>query len=119
MLIDDQKEQKNKGIDSAKEQPRDIMHYESDIWAVADDLIAVSIKQSDFPTYMMPFFALMMLEGRMRNAVAKVTEKYHLTPEQNPDDFREAFVEEGCGCGCLMVIAVIAVIAVIIALIFL
>lgn len=78
-------------------QPRDIMHYESDIWAVADDLIAVSIKQSDFPTYMMPFFALMMLEGRMRNAVAKVKEKYHLTPEDNPDDFREAFEEEGCG----------------------
>ena len=78
-------------------QPRDIMHYESDIWAVADDLIAVSIKQSDFPTYMMPFFALMMLEGRMRNAVTKVKEKYHLTPEENPDDFREAFEEEGCG----------------------
>ena len=76
---------------------KDIMQYESDIWAIADDLIAVSIKQSDFPTYMMPFFALMMLEGRMRNAVAKVTEKYHLTPEQNPDDFREAFEEEGCG----------------------
>ena len=76
---------------------KDIMQYESDIWAIADDLIAVSIKQSDFPTYMMPFFALMMLEGRMRNAMQKVTEKYHLTPEQNPDDFREAFEEEGCG----------------------
>lgn len=76
---------------------KDIMQYESDIWAIADDLIAVSIKQSDFPTYMMPFFALMMLEGRMRNAMRKVTEKYHLTPELNPDDFREAFEEEGCG----------------------
>lgn len=76
---------------------KDIMQYESDIWAIADDLIAVSIKQSDFPTYMMPFFALMMLEGRMRNAMQKVTEKYHLTPELNPDDFREAFEEEGCG----------------------
>lgn len=80
-----------------KAEIKDIMQYESDIWAVADDLIAVSIKQSDFPTYMMPFFALMMLEGRMRNAVAKVKEKYHLTPEENPDDFREAFEEEGCG----------------------
>ena len=80
-----------------KEEIKDILQYESDIWAIADDLIAVSIKQSDFPTYMMPFFALMMLEGRMRNAVAKVKEKYHLTPEENPDDFREAFEEEGCG----------------------
>lgn len=76
---------------------KDIMQYESDIWAVADDLIAVSIKQSDFPTYMMPFFALMMLEGRMRNAMQKVTEKYHLTPKENPDDFRDAFEAEGCG----------------------
>lgn len=82
---------------ATNEQLRDIMHYEGQIWAIADDLIAVSIKQSDFPAYMMPFFALMMLEGRMRNAVAKVTEKYHLTPEENPEDFREAFEEEGCG----------------------
>ena len=35
----------------------DIMRYESAIWAIADDLRAASIKQSDFPAYMMPFFA--------------------------------------------------------------
>ena len=52
--------------------PRDIMHYESDIWAIADLLLAASIKQSDFPTYMMPFFALVMLEGRMLNAMKEV-----------------------------------------------
>ena len=28
-------------------QPRDIMHYESDIWAIADLLLAASVKQSD------------------------------------------------------------------------
>ena len=39
---------------------RDIMHYESDIWAIADLLLAASIKQSDFPTYMMPFFAFIL-----------------------------------------------------------
>ena len=98
MILEDNKNVPvTKVFDSSNEQPRDIMHYESDIWAIADDLIAVSVKQSDFPAYMMPFFALMMLEGRMRNAVAKVAEKYHLTPEQNPEDFREAFEEEGCG----------------------
>lgn len=53
-------------------QPRDIMHYESDIWAIADLLLAASVKQSDFPAYMMPFFALMMLEGRMLNAMKRV-----------------------------------------------
>ena len=36
-------------------QPRDIMHYESDIWSIADLLLAASVKQSDFPAYMMPF----------------------------------------------------------------
>ena len=48
---------------------QDIMHYESDIWAVADLLLAAGIKQSDFPAYMMPFFALVMVEGRMINTV--------------------------------------------------
>lgn len=52
-------------IQNIQSQPRDIMHYESDIWAIADLLLAASVKQSDFPAYMMPFFALMMLEGRM------------------------------------------------------
>src|SRR5574344_464866 len=75
----------------------DIMHYESDIWAIADDLLAVSIKQSDFPTYMMPFFALVMLEGRMRNAVKMVIKEEGITPKGNPDDFKEAFRAKDCG----------------------
>ena len=45
---------------------QDIMQYESDIWAAADLLIAAGIKQSKFPEYMMPYFALMMLESRLR-----------------------------------------------------
>ena len=55
-----------------QENIQDIMRYESDIWSVADLLIAASVKQSDFPAYMMPFFAVMMLEGRMRNAAKAV-----------------------------------------------
>lgn len=46
-------------------QVQDIMHYESKIWEVADLLLSAGIKQSDFPTYMMPFFALVMVEGRI------------------------------------------------------
>ena len=38
----------------------------------ADLLLSASIKQSDFPTYMMPFFALVMLEGRMINAIKEI-----------------------------------------------
>ena len=75
----------------------DIMHYESDIWAIADDLLAASIKQSDFPAYMMPFFALAMLEGRMINAVKKVEEEEGINAKDDPEDFKEAFLAEDCG----------------------
>lgn len=36
------------------------------IWETADTLRGAGIKASDWPTYMMPFFALMMLESRLR-----------------------------------------------------
>lgn len=44
---------------------KNILQYESKIWATADLLIGAGIKQSDFPKYMMPYFALMMLESRL------------------------------------------------------
>ena len=78
-------------------QPRDIMHYESDIWAIADLLLAASVKQSDFPAYMMPFFALMMLEGRMLNAMKRIEKEEGLTVKDDPEDFKEAFIDMGCG----------------------
>lgn len=78
-------------------QPRDIMHYESDIWAIADLLLAASVKQSDFPAYMMPFFALMMLEGRMLNAMKRVEVEEGLTVKDDPEDFKEAFIDMDCG----------------------
>ena len=36
------------------------------IWSAADTLLGAGIKKSDWPSYMMPFFALMMLESRLR-----------------------------------------------------
>lgn len=74
----------------------DIMHYESKIWAAADLLIAAGVKQSKFPDFMMPFFALMMLEGRMRNVIYQL-EKEGLSRENNLDEFVEAFRDENCG----------------------
>lgn len=76
---------------------RDIMHYESDIWSIADMLRSVSIKQSEFPTYMMPFFALVMLEGRMLNAIKEIEKEEGITSQTDPEDFKEAFLEKGCG----------------------
>ena len=43
----------------------DILQYESKVWETADLLIGAGIKQSDFPSFMMPFFALMMVESRL------------------------------------------------------
>ena len=84
-------------IQNIQSQPRDIMHYESDIWAIADLLLAASVKQSDFPAYMMPFFALMMLEGRMLNAMKRVEDEEGLTVKDDPEDFKEAFIDMDCG----------------------
>lgn len=78
-------------------RPRDIMHYESEIWNIADLLLSASVKQSDFPTFMMPFFALVMLEGRMLNVIKRIQQQYGLTADDNAEDFKETFLAEGCG----------------------
>ena len=75
---------------------RDIMQYESQIWAAADLLIAAGIKQSKFPDFMMPFFALVMLEGRMRNVIAQLEDE-GLSRDTDIDEFIEAFRDEKCG----------------------
>jgi type I restriction enzyme M protein len=42
-----------------------IMQYESKIWATADLLRGCGIKESEWPSFMMPFFALAMIESRL------------------------------------------------------
>lgn len=74
----------------------DIMQYESQIWAAADDLYGAGIKQSKFPDFMMPFFALVMLEGRMRNVMRRLEDE-GLSRESDLEEFVEAFKDEGCG----------------------
>lgn len=75
------------------------MHYESEIWSCADLLISSGIKQSKFPDYMMPFFALVMLEGRMLNEIAAVEEEEGLSrdDEETLEVFIEAFRDKECG----------------------
>lgn len=43
----------------------DILQYESKIWATADLLRGSGIKESEWPSFMMPFFALTMIESRL------------------------------------------------------
>jgi type I restriction enzyme M protein len=42
-----------------------ILQYESKIWATADLLRGSGIKESEWPAFMMPFFALAMIESRL------------------------------------------------------
>ncbi len=42
-----------------------ILQYESTIWNTADLLRGCGIKESEWPSYMMPFFALIMIESRL------------------------------------------------------
>lgn len=76
---------------------KDILSYESEIWSCADLLISSGIKQSKFPDYMMPFFALIMLEGRMRNEMRDIKKSEGIDPADNIEDFVEAFRDRECG----------------------
>lgn len=58
----------------------DILNYESKIWESADLLISAGIKQSDFPNYMMPFFALRLVESRL------LRKRKELMKENNIDE---------------------------------
>lgn len=71
-----------------------ILKYESDVWRTADLLIGAGIKQSDFPKYMMPYFALLMVESRLIREAARLEEEID---KDNIDDFVEMFQLEGLG----------------------
>lgn len=49
-----------------------ILKYESEVWKTADLLIGAGIKQSDFPKYMMPFFAHLMVESRLTSIAKEI-----------------------------------------------
>jgi type I restriction enzyme M protein len=71
-----------------------ILKHESDVWKTADLLIGAGIKQSDFPKYMMPFFALVMVESRLIRESKRLEEE---VGKDNMDDFVEMFQLEGLG----------------------
>ncbi|MEK6915541.1 MAG: N-6 DNA methylase [Nanoarchaeota archaeon] len=71
-----------------------IMQYESKVWSTADSLIGAGIKQSDFPKFMMPFFALVLVESRllrMKEELEKSGDKL------DKEDFLEEIKEAGKG----------------------
>lgn len=79
-----------------------ILQYESTIWQTADLLIGAGIKTSDFPRYMMPYFALIMVESRLLREAKKLLEEYGVksTEELDKDtlnDFVQEFEDNGLG----------------------
>ncbi|MCA6380144.1 MAG: N-6 DNA methylase [Cytophagales bacterium] len=71
-----------------------ILKYETDVWRTADLLIGAGIKQSDFPKYMMPYFALLMVESRLVRESKRLEQE---SGKANIDDFVEMFQLEGLG----------------------
>ncbi len=71
-----------------------ILKYEPEIWKTADLLIGAGIKQSDFPKFMMPFFALLMVESRLIREAKRLEEEIG---RDDIEDFIEMFQLEGLG----------------------
>jgi type I restriction enzyme M protein len=72
-----------------------ILKHKSDIWETADLLRGAGIKTSDFPKYMMPFFALLMVESRLIRESKRMVDDGE--SKANMDDFVEIFQLEGLG----------------------
>ena len=71
-----------------------ILKYEGDVWKTADFLRGAGIKESDFPKFMMPYFALIMVESRLIRESSKLKAEHS---DLDNDDFIELFKEEGLG----------------------
>ena len=76
-----------------------ILQYESKIWATADLLRGCGIKESEWPSFMMPFFALVMIESRLvrmfDNLKADIGEKKFAGIKK--DDLYDLIKDEGQG----------------------
>jgi len=77
----------------------DILQYESKIWATADLLRGCGIKESEWPSFMMPFFALTMIESRL---IRMLEEEIREIGEEsladiNKEDLYEMIKDKGQG----------------------
>lgn len=66
---------------------KDILSYESAVWSAADILRnPVGLKESEWPDYMMPFFALRMVESRLVRRYLEVASDHEITSEEDRID---------------------------------
>lgn len=76
-----------------------ILQYESKIWATADLLRGSGIKESEWPSFMMPFFALAMIESRLVRMFDNLKKEIGAAKfaQINKDDLYEMIRDEGQG----------------------
>ncbi len=76
-----------------------ILQYESKIWATADLLRGCGIKESEWPSFMMPFFALAMIESRLLRMFDELKNEIGETAFANiqKDDLYELIRDKGQG----------------------
>lgn len=85
---------------------QNILQYESKVWSTADLLIGAGIKQSDFPKYMMPYFAMIMLESRLVRHYKDLLKDFGaetIKDIENIDDFLEEFKDYNIGYNDLVI----------------
>jgi type I restriction enzyme M protein len=85
---------------------QNILQYESKVWSTADLLIGAGIKQSDFPKYMMPYFAMIMLESRLVRHYKELLKDFDaesIKDIENKDDFLEEFKDYNIGYNDLVI----------------
>lgn len=79
---------------------QNILQYESKVWSTADLLIGAGIKQSDFPKYMMPYFAMIMLESRLVRHYRELLKDFgadSIDDIEDINDFLEEFKDYNIG----------------------
>ncbi len=76
-----------------------ILQYESKIWATADLLRGCGIKESEWPSFMMPFFALAMIESRLVRMFDELKTEIGAAKfaEINKDDLYDLIRDKGQG----------------------
>lgn len=76
-----------------------ILQYESKIWNTADLLRGSGIKESEWSSFMMPFFALTMIESRLMRMLDEMKADYgeDVLTDMDKDDFIDLIRDKGQG----------------------
>lgn len=70
-----------------------LQEYEGQIWSTADTLYSSGFKASDWPKYMMPFFALMLVESRILRVKAEKIKEIEMEFNVTFDPTNEEHIE--------------------------